>query len=334
MKPSELFAALNGLIDVRLPAFIWGSPGIGKSEIVDQVATHRRIKTKGYELRDVRLGLMDPTDIKGFPSPDAKNNIMRWLPPDFLPTKGHGLLFLDEMNSAPPAVQASAYQLVLNRKVGNYTLPAGWDIAAAGNKESDRAVTHRMSSALANRMIHLHLEPDLDEWVQHAMKHGIHEHRIAFLRFRSNLLHAFDPNTKSHAFPSPRSWFYLDRVAQGANLSPSVEYEVHKGTVGDAAATEYAAFIRAIRDLPTIDEIRLNPDGTPVPESPATLYALTTMLSMATTEDGFSKLMQFVGRMPREFQVVYIRDCLERVNKVKFDPAFNTWALANTDVVT
>ncbi len=334
MKPSELFSALNGLIDVRLPAFIWGSPGIGKSEIVAQVAESRATPKKPYELRDVRLGLMDPTDIKGFPCPEPAKNQMRWLPPDFLPTKGSGLLFLDELTTAPPAVQAASYQLVLNRKVGNYSLPPGWDIVAAGNKESDRAVSHRMSTALANRLIHLHLEPDLDEWVAHAMDKGIHEHRIAFLRFRSNLLHVFDPNTKTHAFPSPRSWFFLDKIAQGAGLKGQVEYDVLKGTVGEAAATEYTSFIRVIRDLPTIDEIRVNPDGTPVPESPATLYALTTMLSMATTESGYSRLMQFVSRMPREFQVVYIRDCLQRVNKIKFDPAYSTWALANQDVLT
>lgn len=334
MKPSELFAALNGLINVRLPAFIWGSPGIGKSDIVAQVAASRSTAKKPYELRDVRLGLLDPTDIKGFPSPDAKANVMRWLPPDFLPTKGCGLLFLDEMNTAPPAVQAASYQLFLNRRVGNYELPPGWDVVAAGNRDSDRAVTHRMSTALSNRLIHLHLEPDLDEWVSHAMANGIHEHRIAFLRFRSNLLHAFDPNTKTHAFPSPRSWFFLDKIAQGAGLNNQVEHAVLEGTVGAAAAVEYSAFIRVIRDLPTIDEIRVNPDGTPMPDSPATLYALTTMLSMATTESGFSRLMQFVNRMPAEYQVVYIRDCLQRVNKIKFDPTYATWALKNSNVVS
>jgi MoxR-like ATPase len=333
MKPTHLFAAANGLVNSRTPFFVWGSPGIGKSDIMRQVAASRSTKAKPYELRDVRLGLLDPTDIKGFPSPDAKTNTMRWLPPDFLPTKGQGLLFLDEMNTAPPAVQASAYQLVLNRRVGNYVLPDGWDVAAAGNNDTDRAVTHRMSTALSNRLVHLQLEVDVNDWVNYAMSVGIHADRIAFIRFRSGLLHNFDPNTKTHAFPSPRSWFMLDKIAQTAGLPREVEYEVLKGTVGEAAATEYVAFVRAIKDLPTIDEIALAPDTTPVPNSPNTQYAVTTMLSMATTENGFPRLMQYVNRMPKEFQVVYIRDCLGRVNKIKFTKEYKEWGLANADVV-
>lgn len=333
MKPSQLFTAANGLITARVPFFIWGSPGIGKSEIMRQVVDSRATKTKPYELRDVRLGLLDPTDIKGFPSPDAKAGVMRWLPPDFLPTKGQGLLFLDEMNTATPAVQASAYQLVLNRKVGNYELPPGWDVAAAGNNESDRAVTHRMSTALANRLAHLHLEVDVAEWVQHAMRCGIDADRVAFIRFRTNLLHAFDPNTKTHAFPSPRSWFMLDKIVSTAKLPRDVEYATLNGVVGEAAATEYTAFIRAIKDLPQIDEILLTPDRAMVPTAPNTQYAITTMLGMSTSEANFGRVMQYIDRLPKEFQVVYIRDCLQRVNKIKLDPAFKTWGLANGDVI-
>lgn len=333
MTPSKLASAAASLINIKMPFFVWGSPGIGKSEIMRQVCERISTKTKPFELRDVRLGLLDPTDIKGFPSPDAKAGVMKWLPPDFLPTKGQGLLFLDEMNTAPPAVQASAYQLVLNRRVGNYELPPGWSVAAAGNNDTDRAVTHRMSTALSNRLVHLHLEVDVPEWVQYAMANDVHEHRIAFIRFRSALLHSFEPNTKSHAFPSPRSWFMLDRIAQHGGLSMAEQYEVFKGTVGEAAATEYMAFIKAIKDLPSIDEISLAPETTPVPTSPNQQYAVTTMLSKATTESAFAKLMLYVNRLPKEFQVVYIRDCLQRVNKIKNDPAYKTWGLANTDVL-
>jgi hypothetical protein len=333
MKPSELKIALHGLLNAKLTAFIWGSPGIGKSDIVAQVAAERSTKGKPYELRDVRLGLMDPTDIKGFPNPDAKNNVMRWLPPDFLPTKGQGLLFLDEMNSAPGAVQAAAYQLVLNRKVGNYELPPGWDVVAAGNNETDRAVTHRMSTALASRMEHLFLDVDVDEWCAHAADNGIHEHRIAFIRFRSQLLHMFDPNTKTHAFPCPRTWFFADRICR-QNMPRHIERMVLGGTVGEGAATEYTAFIQVIRELPTIDEIKIDPARATLPKTPAAQHAISTTLSLATKdESGYETFMKYLTRLPREFQVVYNRDCLRTKNDLKYTPTFKDWSMANADVL-
>lgn len=333
MKPSELKLALHGAFSAKLPVFIWGSPGIGKSDIVAQVASARSTKAKPYELRDVRLGLMDPTDIKGFPSPDAKAGIMKWLPPDFLPTKGQGVLFLDEMNTAPPAVQAAAYQLILNRKVGNYELPPGWDIAAAGNNETDRAVTHRMSTALASRLIHLFLDVDLDEWVDHATDAGIHEHRIAFLRFRSQLLHDFKPNTKTHAFPCPRTWFYADRLCR-QNLPAHIERQMMAGTVGEGAATEYAAFIRVINELPTIDEIRVDPQKATLPNTPAGMHAISTTLGMATKDDAaYATYIEYMERLPREFQTVYTRDSLRNVNTLRFSTAFKNWSLKNADVL-
>jgi hypothetical protein len=174
---------------------------------------------------------------------------------------------------------------------------------------------------------------DVKEWVDHAMAAGIHADRIAFIRFRSNLLHNFDPNTKTHAFPSPRSWFMADKAIAKAKLPRDVEYETLKGIIGEAAATEYTAFIRAIKDLPTVDEIALTPDTIPVPAAPNVQHALTTTLSMATTTQNFSKFMLFMERMPKEFQVVYIRDCLNRVNNIKFDPAYKSWGLKNASVI-
>lgn len=334
MKPSQLIIAVNGLIDAKQPGFVWGAPGIGKSSIMEQICAKRSKPKKPYELRDVRLGLMDPTDIKGFPSPDAKSGTMKWLPPNFLPTSGEGLLFLDEMNSAPPAVQASAYQLVLNRRVGDYVLPDGWAIMAAGNNENDRAVTHRMSTALANRLVHLYLTVDLDEWCAWAADVGnIHEHRIAFLRFRAKLLHDFNPDAKKHAFPSPRSWAFADKVCR-QGLPRTIERELMNGTVGEGAAAEYDAFIQVIKELPTLDEIKVDPEGATLPSSPAAQHAISTTLAMATTEESaYSTFMEYMKRLPREFQVVYTRDVLRTVNKIKFTAAFKAWSVDNADVL-
>lgn len=344
MKPSLIAQGVEQLINIKQPFFVKGPVGAGKSEIMMQVCEKLDI-----EFRDVRLSQMDPTDIKGFPCPDAANGVMRWLPADFLPTPGkkdakgkmqytnggpRGLLFLDELPSAPQAVQAAAYQLVLDRKVGSYTLPPGWAIGSAGNRDIDRSIVNRMPAALANRLIHLDFEVDIEDFVTHAMNKGLEPELIAFLRFKSNMLHSFDPQKNPMAFPTPRTWFFADRIIK-AKMAQMLEYELLRGCVGEGAAGELAAFLSTIKDLPTIDEIKLNPDKTEIPKSPSVLHALTTTLAMSTDEAAFDRFMIYVKRMPTEFQVVYVRDVLRREssNKVKFLPTFTKWSLANADVV-
>ena len=231
---------------------------------------------------------------------------MKWAPPNFLPTKGKGLLFLDEMNSAPQAVQAAAYQLILNRKVGDYVLPPGWSVLAAGNRAGDRAVTHAMPSALANRFVHIDFEVDADDWGQWAVANEISDETRGFIRFRPNLLHSFDPKTNDRAFPTPRSWAFVDKLIN-SNLAPEVEYELIKGTVGEGAAAEYIAYMRLAKDLPSAAEILLNPQTAPVPEEPASLYAISTMLDKHLKITNFSAGMTYIERLPLEFQVVTIR---------------------------
>ena len=136
MKASNLISVITSLSEQKVPTFLWGAPGIGKSSIVKQIADSLNI---GFI--DLRLALMDPTDLKGIPFYDKESHSALWAPPAFLPRDGTGILFLDELNSAPPSVQASAYQLILDRKVGEYELPDGWAIVSAGNRESDRGVT-------------------------------------------------------------------------------------------------------------------------------------------------------------------------------------------------
>ena len=153
MTPSQIFSALHTLLSAHQPVFLWGAPGVGKSQVVAKVAADR-----GMALRDIRAVLLDPVDLRGLPR--LENGRAEWCPPAFLPgpdDSEQGIIFLDELNAAPPLVQAACYQLVLDRRIGEYRLPDGWSIIAAGNREKDKAVTHRMPSALANRMVHLEL---------------------------------------------------------------------------------------------------------------------------------------------------------------------------------
>jgi MoxR-like ATPase len=200
MKASKLTTALTALIEQKVPSFLWGAPGIGKSSIIKQIASEKDI---GFI--DLRLALMDPTDLKGIPFYDKESHTALWAPPAFLPKSGEGILFLDELNTAAPSVQASAYQLILDRRVGEYELPEGWAIVAAGNRESDRGVTYRMPSPLANRFVHFEMEVDVDDWRYWAYKKEIDDRVISYISYKTEHLFTFDAKSDVKSFATPRS---------------------------------------------------------------------------------------------------------------------------------
>lgn len=358
LTPAQVGIAVEALIDMRRPGFIWGPPGIGKSELIQGIADKR-----GIELRDVRLGMMDATEIKGFPMPDMEQKEMCWLPPDFLPpmmveeevtvyrdkagdelfavqdgdtvgfvyedgrphkakftpteevvrrtvpNSSEGILFLDELNQAPPMVQAAAYQLLLNRKVGQYTLPDGWAMMAAGNRETDRSNAQRMPAALALRLVHIDMLPSIDDWSAWAVQHPdkVSVPLLAFLRFKPHLLHKFDP--KRRVSPNPRSWIFADQVAE-SGLPPEIGLALMQGTVGEAEAGEYVAYRGMMDELPSVDQVRLDPDGTVVPQNISALFGIVGALARANTKDSYPRLKKYVDRMDPEWQVVFHKDAL------------------------
>lgn len=324
MKASAIAKALAALIAAQQPAFVWGGPGIGKSSVVKQLALALSLR-----LQDVRAVLLDPVDLRGLPFL-GKDGRSKWATPDFLPHDGEGILFLDELNAAPALVQASCYQLVLDRKLGEYTLPDGWVIVAAGNRDSDRAVTTRMPTALRNRFVHLPFETDLHEWSEWAIQAGIRPEVIAFLRFRPHLLSQFDRD--ENAFPSPRSWEFVSRIL-AKSADTSLEHELFAGSVGNGAATEFSGFLRTFRELPNIDAILLNPHREPVPTSPAAQYAVATALAHCASDANFGQICTYLDRMPTEFSVLCVRDASLREPAVKHTPAYTKWAITNHNVI-
>lgn len=329
MKPSAVKQSLKHLVTRKRPVFIWGPVGAGKSDVVASVA-----KELDLELRDVRLNLMDPVDLKGFPvvRGTGKSQTMAFVPPNFLPTEGKGILFLDEMNSPSQSVQAAAYQLILNRKLGDYEMPDGWAVIAAGNRRSDRSVVNDQPAALANRFVHIDFEVDVDDWFAWATKNNVSDITRAFIKFRSNLLHSFDPAANPRAFPSPRSWVFVDDVLQ-SGLAADTEFELIKGTVGEGAAAEYIAFAKMARDLPTAEEILANPTKAPVPTAPATMYAISTMLDKKATSATLATLLTYMSRLPVEFQVLFMRSAGMANRDLLRTKEFVTWMTANQDVV-
>lgn len=328
MKPTQVAESVKMLYHQRRPGFIWGAPGAGKSDVVKQTCEDMKV-----EMVDIRLSMLDPTDLKGFPIADREKEVMRWLQADFLPhdPKWKGILFFDEANSAPKSVEAPMYQLTLDRKLGEYKLPDGASIMMAGNRDTDRAIANKQSSALANRLVHIEFEVNLDDWCTWAIEKGkVETELLAFMRFRPELLHKFDGNSK--AWPSPRTWMFASQLMR-SGLSRDTEFELLKGTVGEGAAGEFAAFMNVYRDLPSIEKILVNPAKEKVPTGPDSLYALTTALAEKTAKDNFDRLMQYVGRMAMEYQVVYIRDCVRRKTPVENTKTFIKWSIDNADVL-
>lgn len=330
MTPAHIVSALYTLLSIKQPVFIWGPPGVGKSQIVAQVA-----RQQGLALRDIRAVLLDPVDLRGLPRITDEGNAV-WCSPGFLPQQGtdpeEGILFLDELNAAPPLVQAACYQLILDRCIGEYRLPDGWSIIAAGNREKDKAVTHRMPSALANRMVHLEFEVSLDDWLAWAQCSGIRPEVSSFLRFRPKLLHDFDPLAASKAFASPRSWEFVSRILD-AQPHGDVEYELFKGTVGVASAAEFMGFLAVWRELPTVEDILGNPETALVPEEPAALYALCEALALKANAEIIGGLVRYAERLPAEFGVLLMRDAVCRDTELVQCEAFSRWAANNANVL-
>jgi len=321
MKSTDIINKLDKAIAANLPAFIWGAPGIGKSSVVEQVAAARKT-----DLIDLRVVLLDPVDLRGLPHIDVKTKTTEWMTPSFLPTKGKGILFLDELNAAPAMVQNACLQLVLNRKLGEYTLPTGWYICAAGNRDTDGALVQRMSSALKSRFIHLQFDADVNAWCAWGALNGIAPEIIAFLRFRPELLHKYTKD--QNAFPCPRTWEYASRLLR---VDPQGDYQLLQGTIGEAAAVEFSGFLRMYRDMVSPDAIVANPDGVPVPTSPGTLYAVATALSHFATAANLKSVTRFLARVPKEYSVLCINDATTRDPKLKSTAAYTQWGVLNAE---
>ena len=322
MPPSAIINELIDNIKVNLASFVWGSPGTGKSDIINQV-----VQMLGIGIVDIRVAGKDPVDMSGLPSVEDRKQI--WNIPDMLPNAERdgefGVLFLDELTSAVPAMQTVAYQLVLEGKCGDYTLPPGWNVIAAGNYSTDRAVVYRQSTALANRFGHYDLVVDNEEWINWAISTGISEDIIAFIKHRPTLLHKMD--TDQRAFPTPRTWENVNRHMQF--MTPENEYNKVSAFVGKGAAIEFNHFMKIARSLATFDEIIQNPSAAKISNIPATNHTIAALLMKNVTPGNFEQVMKYVRRIPQEFQAVFVLDAVKRNEELVATRSFIDWADTN-----
>ncbi len=344
MRPAHLLVVLEKEFDGaesghHTPVMLWGPPGVGKSQIVAQVA-----KKNNVEVIDIRLSQMEPSDLRGIPF--RENDTVEWAVPAMLPDVARhgdsGILFLDEITSAAPSVSAAAYQLILDRRLGQYRVPKAWAIFAAGNRQGDRGVTYTMPAPLANRFSHFEVDINLDDWVAWAYVNHIDERVIAFLRFRPDLLFDFDPAHNPVAFPSPRSWEFAHRALQKFSQRPDLLTGALQACVGLAAGVELNAFISNIDQMPDLEAI-IRGEDVATPQEIDLQYAVASALvgrairvkKTKHADAVHGNILNYAGRFPqREMGVMMVSDMHRAIGEDLFSlPEFTTWADKIADIM-
>ena len=304
-------AEIKGLVkisyEIRQPMLVLGDPGLGKSQSFAQAAGEM-----GVQFSDLRTTLIDPVDLRGLPDVDRENRITRWLQPEFLPQDGEGILLLDELPAASPMVQSALLQLVLDRRIGDYVLPDGWCVFAAGNYASNRSGSSKLNKALASRFLQVHARADVPVWSTWANESGLAPEIVAFINYRPDLLHAFDARSED-AFPCPRSWSFASRyvasVTDRSTLGLALE-----GFIGPGATSEFLGFLDIALSLRSPEVYLTNPEHEPLPKANETssLYALTLALAAKACKDNAESFFTLMRRLPKEFGWLGIKSATER----------------------
>jgi hypothetical protein len=332
-----------------------GAPGVGKSDGVRCIARKlEEVTGKQVFVHDVRLLNMNPVDLRGIPSKDTMEAtvfddkgkevttevaVARWLRPAIFQMNPSpnviNILFLDEITAAPQSVQASAYQLVLDRKVGEHKLPDNCFVFCAGNRVTDKSVAYRMPKALANRLCHIEIYADVDDWKKWAINSGIDSRIVGYINWKNNALFKFDPTTDDLAYATPRSWAmvnnFLTKIPD-LNLC----FNLIAGCIGIGNATEFKSYTDVYKDLPNIDDI-FTGKNVDAPKSPDVNYALSSAIVSRVVRDGvtkkqFGSLFNWMMNWSVEFTTITIKDMItspkvfSTIGKL---PEFVEWATKN-----
>ena len=251
------------------PLMVWGAPGLGKSTIIRNLA-----KEYGVNFIDVRLAQREPVDVRGLPVPTDHG--VEWQVSAEWPRdeKSRGIILFDELTAADRSLQVAAYEFILDRRLGDlYKVPDGWYICAAGNRTEDRAVSTTMSSALANRFLHVELEGNADDWLEWAVDNDIHPSVTGFIRFRPGMLFNQESENLERGWPTPRSW---ERVSTMMKILPDDEEMIRRsvyGLVGNRAGVEFMAFHKTAQHL-AVKEMMLGVTEIDIPQKADLRYAL------------------------------------------------------------
>lgn len=311
-----------------------GSPGTGKSEVIHSIAKDFNLK-----LIDLRLSQLDPSDLNGFGA--LKGNRATYYPMEFFPVEGDTipegysgwLIFFDEINSAAPATQAAAYKVVLDRMVGMHKLHKNVAIVAAGNLDTDNAITNEISTALQSRMIHIELEVCPNEWVDWASKSGIDARITSFINFMPHNIYTFEPDHSDMTYACPRTWSFANDLLKQSDINDSDTLPMLAGTVGEGVAIEFVSYCKMYGSLPQLHEIISNPTSALVPQEPGNLYAMTGFLGSKANDENLKPVMEYVSRLPREFQIVTVRETVRRNKAHRKHSAVHKWISDNAEAM-
>lgn len=325
MRPTKLLKYIGDryMANIKRSVHVESSPGLGKTQIAAQAATQLNI---GF--RAIHAPLMQPEDY-GMPVISANRDDVNFVvskakfPIIGADCPNDGILLIDELPQADIAGQKILANLLQEREIHGQALKPGWMIVTTGNRAVDRAGANKLLTHLKNKITTVELEASLDDWKLWALDNGVATEVIAFLNFRPELLNAFDPHQEMN--PTPRAW--AEGVAKQLGVIDSdLEFEGFRGDVGEGAAAEFCAFLKIWRKLPNPDAILMNPKGADVPSDPATLYALCGALASKTSPDNFGRIMEYVGRMPPEFGVLFVRDAIRKNPSICNTKDYIRWA--------
>lgn len=310
-------AVINAGHSVKiLPSvMLWGAPGIGKSQAVRQIAKEIESETqKHVNITDVRLLLFNPIDLRGIPTANADKTLAIWLKPQIFqmdPSEDLvNILFLDEISAAPQSVQAAAYQITLDRVIGEHKLPDNCIVIAAGNRVTDKSVAYKMPKALANRLLHIDVEGSFTSWQKWAVKAGINEKVLGFLSARNDRLFGFDPSNDDLAFATPRSWEMVSNILNNVNSDPEVVYPMIAGLIGSGAAIEFRSWCRIYSDLPDMEDL-FGGHPVTVPKSTDAIYAVVSSMTTYAREhkndlDKIGHSLNYAKMLPAEYSALLV----------------------------
>ena len=340
----ELINTYSSVIGKNLSASIipsvmlWGPPGVGKSQAVRQIAKGIEASTgKKTVVTDVRLLLFNPIDLRGIPTSNQDKTLAVWLKPQIFQMDESddvvNILFLDEISAAPQSVQAAAYQITLDRVVGEHKLPDNCIVIAAGNRVTDKSVAFKMPKALANRLLHIDVEGNFDSWKKWAIANNINEKVIGFLSFRQSYLMGFKASSDDLAFPTPRSWEMVSNLLNCVSDDIDKMYSLISGLVGVGVAVEFRTWCNVYKDLPDINEI-FKGKMPAVPSKADVMYALISSMTAYAREhkdniDEITNSIKYAQQIPPDFSAVLMKDYmyLDKNYKEKLMriPEFSRW---------
>lgn len=337
MKPSLIPSAVRTCFAAKMVPYFQGPPGVGKTDTI------RALQPDYGEMIIVHGLTHDPADVHGFPKIveiEGGEFITRFSRPGFWPLGERGIIFYDEFPSAPPMTQSAFSQMLLHRRIGEHILKDGWHQIAAGNRMTDRAIVHPIPSNIANRMIFIDFDVDLDDWTAASIAANKRAEVIAYIRFAPDALHEFDPMAKrakdkstEHAFPSPRTWWFISDLMD-QNPDPRIEADLYMGTVGKGRGSTFLSFLKMYRNAPSLDAILLDPNKAPIPKDLSVKYAVALGLSRRMDAKNARHVITYLERYTEvDMNVMAIKLATERDSTICNTKEFQKWSLTHKETL-